>query len=68
MGILLICAGAVAHLGGAETRAPASSPTGVPLGRPATPADIAPAHLYLASDGARDLTAKTITIDGGLIS
>jgi NAD(P)-dependent dehydrogenase (short-subunit alcohol dehydrogenase family) len=40
---------------------------GVPLGRQATAADIAPAYLFLASSGARYITAKAIVIDGGVI-
>ncbi|MGP1355392.1 SDR family NAD(P)-dependent oxidoreductase [Roseicyclus sp.] len=39
---------------------------GVPLGRQGTPADIAPAYLFLASSGARYVTAKAIGVDGGL--
>jgi dihydroanticapsin dehydrogenase len=39
---------------------------GVPLGRQAGVADIAPVYLFLASSGARYLTAKAIGVDGGL--
>ncbi len=55
----------ISLLGGAETHARLVA-EGVPLGRQATPADIAPAYLFLASSGARYITAKTITIDGGV--
>lgn len=57
----------IAHLGGTETHARLVA-EGVPLGRQATPADIAPAYLFLASTGARYITAKAISIDGGVIS
>jgi len=57
----------IAHLGGTETHARLVA-EGVPLGRQATPADIAPAYLFLASAGARYITAKAISIDGGVIS
>lgn len=39
---------------------------GVPLGRQATPEDIAPVYLFLASSGARYITAKAIGVDGGI--
>ncbi|MCI0778100.1 MAG: 3-oxoacyl-[acyl-carrier-protein] reductase [Chloroflexi bacterium] len=39
----------------------------VPLGRAATPADVAPAVVYLASDEAAYVTGSVITIDGGLV-
>jgi dihydroanticapsin dehydrogenase len=41
---------------------------GVPLGRQGQPDDIAPAYLFLASTGARYITAKAIAIDGGIVS
>ena len=39
----------------------------VPLGRPATPDDIAPAVVYLASNEAAYVTGSVLTIDGGLV-
>ncbi len=39
----------------------------VPLGRVGTPADVAEAVLFLASDGASYITGQTVTVDGGLI-
>jgi NAD(P)-dependent dehydrogenase (short-subunit alcohol dehydrogenase family) len=42
--------------------------SGVPLGVPSTPADIAEAVLYLASAQARFVVGQTLTIDGGLAS
>ncbi|ARP81118.1 oxidoreductase [Bordetella genomosp. 8] len=39
-----------------------------PLGRYATPADIAAAVAFLASPAARHLTGSTITVDGGLLA
>ena len=37
----------------------------IALGRPAQPADIAPAVLFLASDDARYITGATLAVDGG---
>lgn len=39
----------------------------VPLGRAATPQDVAPAVVYLASDEASYVTGTVLTIDGGLV-
>ncbi len=39
----------------------------VPLGRAATPEEIAPAVVYLASEEAAYVTGSVITIDGGLV-
>ncbi|GEO06383.1 beta-ketoacyl-ACP reductase [Adhaeribacter aerolatus] len=39
-----------------------------PLGRPATPADIAQAALFLVSDKARHVTGQCLVIDGGWTS
>ena len=39
-----------------------------PLGRIATPEDIAHAILFLAEDGASFITGQTLTVDGGFIS
>ena len=36
-----------------------------PMGRPATPADIAAAVLFLAGPGARHITGQTLIVDGG---
>ncbi len=36
-----------------------------PIGRPATPADIAEAAAFLLSDEARHITGQTLIIDGG---
>jgi NAD(P)-dependent dehydrogenase (short-subunit alcohol dehydrogenase family) len=38
----------------------------VPLGRAATPEDVAGAYLFLASDDARYVTGETLWVDGGL--
>lgn len=38
-----------------------------PLGRPATPEEIAPAVVYLASEEAAYVTGSVLTIDGGLV-
>jgi NAD(P)-dependent dehydrogenase (short-subunit alcohol dehydrogenase family) len=37
----------------------------VPLGRAGTPADVAPAYLYLASDAAAYVTGELLFVDGG---
>ncbi len=37
----------------------------IPLGRPATPDDIADAILFLASDASRSITGETINVSGG---
>jgi NAD(P)-dependent dehydrogenase (short-subunit alcohol dehydrogenase family) len=42
--------------------------TGVPLGEPGHPQDIAAAVLYLASADARFVVGQTLTVDGGMTS
>ena len=37
----------------------------IALGRPAEPTDIAPAVLFLASEGARYITGAVLPVDGG---
>lgn len=39
----------------------------VPLGRQATPAEIAPTYVFLASDEASYVTGKAIGVDGGVV-
>lgn len=38
----------------------------IPMRRLATPEDIAPAIVFLASDGARFITGQTLSVSGGL--
>jgi 3-oxoacyl-[acyl-carrier protein] reductase len=40
----------------------------IPLGRQGTPEDVAPAAVFLASDGASYITGQTLIIDGGLMA
>lgn len=40
---------------------------GIPLGRPATPEDIAPAALFLASEEAGYVTGQVLNVDGGVV-
>jgi 3-oxoacyl-[acyl-carrier protein] reductase len=40
----------------------------IPLGRQGTPDDVAPAAVFLASDGASYITGQTLIIDGGLMA
>ena len=39
----------------------------IPFGRPATPEEIAPAVVYLASEEAAYVTGSVLTVDGGLV-
>ena len=39
----------------------------IPLGRPATPEEIAPAVVFLASEEARYITGAVLAVDGGLV-
>jgi dihydroanticapsin dehydrogenase len=55
----------IQHLGGTEAHA-AIVAAGVPLGRQGQPDDIAPTVLFLASPGARYITAQALIIDGGV--
>lgn len=41
--------------------------SGIPMGRFATPEEVAYAHLFLASDEARYITGQSIIVDGGQI-
>ncbi len=40
----------------------------IPLGRQGTPEDVAPAAVFLASEGASYITGQTLIIDGGLMA
>ena len=39
----------------------------IPLGRPNTPYDIAHLAVFLASEGARNITGQSFNVDGGII-
>lgn len=56
---------AIDFMGGAAAQAQAVKAV-VPLGRQATPAEIAPMFVYLASDEASYVTAQAFNIDGGV--
>ena len=66
-----ILPGAVATAGAAKAPGPAPSGRAVaglpPLGRLATPTDIAAAVLFLASSGAAAITGQTLCIDAGYL-
>lgn len=55
---------AISFLGGKEAHARVVA--GVPLGRQARPAEIAPLYVYLASDESSFMTGQAILIDGGV--
>jgi dihydroanticapsin dehydrogenase len=56
---------AISFMGGTAAHADAVKAM-VPLGRQATPAEIAPLFVYLASDESAYMTAQALTIDGGV--
>lgn len=55
---------AIANLGGLEQQARAIQ-NNVPLGRQATPDEVAPMYVYLASDESSFTTAQALLVDGG---
>ncbi len=57
-------AASIANLGGLEKQAEVIRAT-VPLARQATPAEIAPMYVYLASDESSFMTAQSVLVDGG---
>lgn len=57
-------AAAIANLGGTDAQKNAIAAS-VPLGRQATPSEIAPLFVYLASDESSFMTGQSILIDGG---
>ena len=57
---------AAEFMGGEETPEKLEAFTAsIPLGRPSTPADVANAVLYLASDEAEFITGQCLSVDGG---
>ena len=57
-------AASIANLGGLDKQAEVIRAT-VPLARQATPAEIAPMYVYLASDESSFMTAQSVLVDGG---
>ena len=55
---------AITNLGGLDAQAKAIA-ANVPLGRQASPAEIAPIYVYLASDESTFTTAQAFLVDGG---
>lgn len=56
---------AIDYLGGRDKQE-ALVPAVIPLGRQATPQEVAPLFVYLASDEASYVTAQAINVDGGI--
>ncbi|MET4691009.1 SDR family NAD(P)-dependent oxidoreductase [Sinorhizobium fredii] len=56
---------AIDYIGGRDKQE-ALVPTVIPLGRQATPEEVAPLFVYLASDEASYVTAQSINVDGGI--
>ena len=56
---------AIDYIGGRDKQE-ALVPTVIPLGRQATPQEVAPLFVYLASDEASYVTAQSINVDGGI--
>jgi len=56
---------AISYIGGREKQE-ALVPKVIPLGRQATPQEVAPLFVYLASDEASYVTAQSINVDGGI--
>lgn len=56
---------AIGFMGGREAQAELVK-TMVPLGRQATPEEVAPMYVYLLSDESRYVTAQALSIDGGV--
>lgn len=56
---------AIDYLGGREKQE-SLVPMVIPLGRQATPQEVAPLFIYLASDEASYVTAQSINVDGGI--
>ena len=56
----------ISQMGGVDQHA-AMVRANVPLGRQATPAEIAPTYVFLASDEASYVTGKAIGVDGGVV-
>jgi dihydroanticapsin dehydrogenase len=55
---------AIEFMGGAQAQSELIRKT-VPMGRQGVPSDVSPMYVFLASDEARFITAKSMMVDGG---